>query len=78
MAPRKKYSRLIKRESQGSNPAASTVSVDEENSASRGYEEMKHVTKSQQDWSQTMLASPATRVMERISCSKAAQKRMKE
>ncbi|KAI8827593.1 hypothetical protein BJ741DRAFT_654162 [Chytriomyces cf. hyalinus JEL632] len=58
LTPREKYSRLIKRESQGSNPAASTVSVDEDNSASRGYEEMKHVTKSLQDWSQTMLASP--------------------
>ncbi|KAJ3255275.1 hypothetical protein HDU77_003747 [Chytriomyces hyalinus] len=58
LTPREKYSRLIKRESQGLNPAASTVSVDEDNSASRGYEEMKRVTKSLQDWSQTMLASP--------------------
>ncbi|KAJ3229646.1 hypothetical protein HDU78_008912, partial [Chytriomyces hyalinus] len=58
LTPREKYSRLIKRESQGSNPTVSTVSVDEDNSASRGYEEMKRVTKSLQDWSQTMLASP--------------------
>ncbi|TPX64180.1 hypothetical protein CcCBS67573_g08469 [Chytriomyces confervae] len=58
LTPREKYSRLIKRESQSLNPAASTVSVDEDNSASRGYEEMKRVTKSLQDWSQTMLASP--------------------
>ncbi|TPX53198.1 hypothetical protein CcCBS67573_g09737 [Chytriomyces confervae] len=58
LTPREKYARLTKRESQGSNPAVSTVPVDEDNSASRGYEEMKRVTKSLQDWSHTMLASP--------------------
>ncbi|KAJ3400973.1 hypothetical protein HDU80_006449 [Chytriomyces hyalinus] len=58
LTPREKYSRFTKRESQGSNPAVSTVPVDEDNSASRGYEEMKRVTKSLQDWSQTMLALP--------------------